>query len=112
MLILFQTIFILFAVFATISVLKKKHEGVLGPKGTAFWVLFWILTMVAVLWPNGITELANAFGIGRGADFVLYIALVVLFYLIFRLNVKLEGLARGVTKLVRREAIDNSNPKS
>jgi len=108
MLIIFQILFILFALFAVVNVLKKKHEGLLGPKGAIFWLLFWLLAAVAVMLPSGITELANTFGIGRGADFVLYVAMVIIFYLLFRLNVKMESIGRDITKVVRKEAIEEN----
>ena len=108
MLIIFQTLFILFALFAIFNVIKRKHEGLLGPKGMVFWVLFWFVAGASVLVPNSITTLANTFGIGRGADFVLYISIVVLFYIVFKLHIKLESIGRDITKVVRKEAIEKT----
>ena len=34
---------------------------------------FIALTVVAILWPDGVTWIANKLGIGRGADLVLYL---------------------------------------
>jgi len=114
MLILFQILFILFSLFAIISVIKRKREGLLGPKGMIFWTVFWLVAIVFVWWPDSTTILANKFGIGRGADLVFYVSLVVIFYLLFKLNVKLESVGRDITKVVRREALNKSetlNPK-
>ncbi len=105
MIVFFQIIFSLFALMAVGSVWKKSHEGLLGAKGTVFWILFWVLAATAVWWPKSTTILANTFGIGRGADLILYISLAVIFYILFKLNVKIEGLSRGVTKLVREKAL-------
>ena len=77
-----------------------------------FWILFWLAADVAVLWPNSTTVLANALGIGRGSDLVLYISLAALFYLLFRLHVKVESINRDVTKVVRDKALDHENIKS
>ena len=112
MLLLFQILFSLFALAAMVSVLKKRQEGLLGPKGVVFWVLFWLIASVAVWWPNGTTVLANAFGIGRGTDFVLYVAIALLFYLVFKLHVKLESVGRDITKVVRKEALENEKFKN
>jgi hypothetical protein len=107
MLIFFQLLFILFSLFAIISVMKRKHEGLLGPKGMIFWTVFWLVAVVFVLWHDSTTVLANKFGIGRGADLVFYVSLVVIFYLLFKLNVKLEAVGRDITKVVRKNALDD-----
>lgn len=105
MLILFQILFTAFALFAIGSVVKRKKEGLLGPKGVFFWVGFWVLACVAVLWPNSTVIFANTFGIGRGTDFVLYISLVIIFFVLFRLHIKLESIGRDITKVVRRDTL-------
>ena len=112
MLILFQLLFILFSLFAIISVIKRKREGLLGPKGMIFWIGFWLLAVILVLWPNSTGVVANYLGIGRGADLVFYVSLVVIFYLVFKLNVKLESLGRDVTKVVRAKSLENEKFKN
>ncbi|OGH72596.1 MAG: hypothetical protein A3G00_02915 [Candidatus Magasanikbacteria bacterium RIFCSPLOWO2_12_FULL_43_12] len=112
MLILFQLLFILFSLFAIISVIKRKREGLLGPKGMIFWIGFWLLAVILVLWPNSTGVVANYLGIGRGADLVFYVSLVVIFYLLFKLNVKLESLGRDVTKVVRAKSLENEKFKN
>ena len=109
MLILFQILFTLFALFAAVTVWKRKKDNQLGTMAALFWVFFWILAVVAVLWPNSTTILANSVGIGRGSDFVLYIALASLFYLIFKLHLKIEEINRNITKVVRKDAIEKNN---
>ena len=106
MIVLFQILFTLFALFAIASVFKRKKEGLLGPKGLVFWVMFWLLAIVAVLWPDSTTQLANLLGIGRGSDFVLYVAIALLFYLVFKLHIKLESVGRDITRVVRKEAVE------
>lgn len=106
MLLLFQFLFAVFALVAIVSVIKKKKEGRFGAKGMMFWVLFWLLVIIAVLWPDSTTILANRFGIGRGTDFILYISAAVIFYLIFKLHIKIEAISRDITKLVRKETLE------
>ena len=73
--------------------------------GTSFWVCFWLIAAIAVFLPTSITLLANYLGIGRGTDFVFYVSLITIFYILFKLHVKVEMIARDVTKVVRREAL-------
>lgn len=108
MLIIFQILFCLFVLFAVLSVMKKKQEGLLGPKGLIFWFSFWILATILVFYPNSTTTIAHYLGIGRGTDLLLYISLVVIFYVLFRLHIKLESIGRSLTKIVRKDALEEA----
>jgi hypothetical protein len=44
-------------------------------------------------------------------DLIIVISIVVLFYLIFRLYVQLEGVKREITALVRKVALEDKNKK-
>ena len=58
-----------------------------------------------VIQPDLTSSLAKLFGVGRGADVVVYLALVGLFFMVFRLMVKIEKLEREITKVVRNKAL-------
>lgn len=105
MIAIFQILFSIFCVLAIFSVWDKKKQQILGKKATLFWISFWLLVMVLVWWPNALTVIANKFGIGRGTDLVLYVSLVIIFFVLFKLNVKLEMINRDITKIVREKAV-------
>ncbi len=109
--IVFQIIFSIFALGAISGVLKKYRSGELGVLGTSFWVIFWVGALLAVLWPHGTTIVANLFGIGRGADFIFYVSIILIFFVLFRLHVKIENVNRDITKIVRQMAIDKESKK-
>jgi len=105
LLILFKIIFALLALSAIITVWQKKQKTLLGKKATYFWILFWLVLAVVVFWPNSTQILAEYIGIGRGVDLVIYVSIACIFYLIFRMNLKIEGLKRDLTEVVRDKAI-------
>ena len=75
------------------------------------WCLLW-LSVLLVFWQPDITSyLANFLGIGRGADLIIYIAILVLVYLVFRVFVRLQKLEKDLTKLIREEAIKNADKR-
>lgn len=111
MIILFQILFVLFALYSIFFVIKKKKDELLGPRGMIFWILFWIGVIVVVMWPEATIKLAHLFGIGRGADLVMYVALTTLFFIVFRLHIKIEAMNRDVTKVVREKALDKVKSK-
>lgn len=111
MLMLFQGVFVLFSLLAIANVLGLKKAGHLSVRGALFWVLFWLAADIAVIDPSTTTHLANLFGIGRGTDFVLYVSFAALFFLFFRLQIKLEKMNRDVTKVVRDRALSSVEKK-
>ena len=104
--ILFQILFTLFALLAAVNVVKRKKEGQINMTGAMFWTFFWLFGIVVVLRPESAALLANTLGIGRGSDLILYISVVIIFYLIFKLHIKLENINRNLTKIVRKEAVE------
>ncbi len=108
MIMLFQTLFLLFSIFAIVTVLKRMHEGMLSFRALIFWILFWVGAAVVVIWPNSTQVLANHLGIGRGTDVVMYMAMAIVFFILFRLHIKIESLNRAMTKVVRQDALDTT----
>lgn len=104
--VIFQSLFVLFALYAVFSVSKKKKEGLLSLRGMFFWVFFWALAVAAVLHPGSTTIIANYFGIGRGTDLIIYISLAIMFLVLFKFHIKLEKLNRDITKVVRHDSLE------
>jgi len=51
------------------------------------------------------SHLATLTGVGRGVDVVIYVAIIILFYLLYRLYIKIENIEREITLIVREIAI-------
>jgi len=71
-----------------------------------WWLFFWIIAIIAVWVPDFLTKIANILGIGRGADLVLYVSVVAVFYLIFKIYVRFEKIERNITKIVRKDSLE------
>ncbi len=69
------------------------------------WSLLWIAGAVLVLWPGVSSRLAAAVGVGRGVDLVVYIAILAIFYLLFRIIVRIERIEHSITDIVRKDAL-------
>lgn len=109
--ILFKILFTLFAVSGAFLVWQRRHEGLLSMRGAIWWLLIWVGMLVMAWYPNSVQTAADILGIGRGVDLVIYCALAFLLLTIFRLSVKLESLQRDITKVVRRNALDDKKPR-
>ena len=106
MLSLIQIILVAFAVFAlarTVVQMRRRHIPFVWG-GTLS--LVWVATIAVVLLPKTTDLLAARVGIGRGADLVVYVMLVVLLYVVFRLVMRLQSIERDITRLVRHRALE------
>ncbi len=107
-----QLIITIFIVFALSRVLLRFREGKISYYSLFTWTFLWILAELIIWKPDATTHIAKVLGIGRGADLILYGSIVLLFYLIFRVYVKIEDLERQITQIARKIALQNvSLPK-
>ncbi|MFA4845271.1 MAG: DUF2304 family protein [Patescibacteria group bacterium] len=101
-----QFLIIVFALFAITRTVLQFKRGALSSLWLLFWILFWLVAGVVAALPQTADALARLVGVGRGADVVIYLSLVVIFYLIFRLYVKIEQVESEITRLVRKLSMD------
>jgi len=69
------------------------------------WILFWLIGGVIVILPDSTFYFAKLVGVGRGADLILYIGITALFFMVFRLMVRINSLDKDITKLTRKIAL-------
>ena len=73
---------------------------------TAFVVL--TLGGIGLVWFDGTaTAIANALGVGRGADLVLYVSSAISFVLVVSLLLRIKRLQEQLTQLARAIALAN-----
>lgn len=102
-----QMLIIVFALFAITRTVLQFKRGTLTLAWLLFWIVFWLVAGVVAALPHTADTVAQFVGVGRGADVVIYLSLIALFYLIFRLYVKIEQVEGEITRLVRTLALDN-----
>jgi small membrane protein len=102
-----QFLLLIFLIFALTRVIFRFRDGILHFLGFLFWSIVFGAAIILVLFPQLSSTVAKIVGIGRGSDVVLYISVVLLFYLIFRLYIYIEDLRRDITELVRKKALDD-----
>lgn len=91
-----------FVILKTVSKFRKKEIPFLL---CVVWSFFWILGIVLVWQPSIADKMAALLQVGRGTDAILYLSLVAIFYLIFKIFVRFEKLDKDLTALVREIAI-------
>lgn len=105
---LIQILLILFFCFAIFKSVMRWKRGELKLTQAFGWWIFWLIAGVVVVVPNSTYYFARLLGIGRGADLVVYLALALLSYLVFRQSVRMEKINRQITQLARKVALDEA----
>lgn len=104
-----QVLLVFLVVLAVGGVIAKYREGRIGVAAFLFWMLLWSAAVLVILFPDSTIIVARSLGIGRGVDLVLYLSVILILYLIFRLYVRIEQMERDLTQVVRSIAIREEN---
>lgn len=104
-----QLFLVLFFALALLKVIVRFKEGEMNFLNALVWFLFWLLAAMVVLYPRLAVGLAKFLGVGRGVDAVIYLAMAGLFFLVFRLWIRLEKIEKNLTSLVRQDTLENKN---
>jgi hypothetical protein len=71
-----------------------------------FWLSFWGVAGLLLIYIRQIDQLAARLGFSSsGIQLLLYVAVAVIFYVIFRLRLKLAQMEKDITELTRLAAI-------
>lgn len=104
----FQTIGLpLVAIFALLTIVATWRHAINARAGVA-WLLVWIAAAAAIARPSLTVTVAHLLGIGRGADLVLYCAILAMLGGFFLGYVRFKRLEREITRLVRHIAVSEA----
>jgi hypothetical protein len=70
-----------------------------------FWGSMWVILILLSIFPDVSHVIAGFFGFGRGLDFFIVASILLIFYLIFRIFIKLEEIDSRITRLARNIAL-------
>ena len=96
---------------SAIVCLLRVRRGSLRRLSGLVWAAVWMVGTLLVIRPGISTEISSFFGIGRGADFIFYLALVSGLYVLLALYGRIRRLETALTELAREQAIrDAASP--
>ena len=103
-----QILIVAFAVFALSRAIARFRAGELGIKRLLLWLILWTAVAVAAILPQTTSWVAARLGVGRGVDAAIYLSLLFLFYLVFRIFLRLEKIEHDLTLVVREAGLKKS----
>lgn len=105
---IFQIILVVFAASAIYRTLGQFRARKVSKYWFTLWTLVWLAVIVVAITPHTTDLIAQAAGVGRGADLLVYSSIVVLIYAVFRLVASQQRLSQELTTLIRKIAIDQA----
>lgn len=102
-----QLIALIVIAFFLARLFWQKQKRQISASEFVFWLIFWFLAGLAMVFLKTIDRLVASLGFSAtGIQVLLYLAIALLFYLLFRLRLRLEKTERDITRIVRHIAID------
>jgi hypothetical protein len=101
----FQVLLIVALAALLVGTVAALVRGVASRGVLAAWTALWAAGLAAAIWPDATTSIANALGIERGKDLLLYCTTVAVFVGFFMLYVRLRRVRRDLTIVSRRMAM-------
>ncbi|HUP45464.1 MAG TPA: DUF2304 domain-containing protein [Thermoanaerobaculia bacterium] len=87
---------------ATAAAMSRRR---ITPRLGLFWMMIWSGAAVFIAFPDLSSIIANALGIGRGADLVLYLSILFMLGGFFGVYLRFRRLDEQLTRIVRHLAI-------
>lgn len=106
-----QIIVIIFSLFALSRLILRKNERSVPLGEFIFWFIIWTGAVLIALFPSYINAAAENAGVSNTIDLILMVTTLTLFYLQFRLYVKVEQQGQETTRLVREIALQKKKEK-
>ncbi len=80
----------------------QKQKNDISVNEFLFWLIFWVLSALVIIFIKWIDQFVANLGFsGRGIEILFYLGVLLLFYLIFKLRLKMEKIEKDITKIVR-----------
>jgi len=100
-----QLVLSLFLIFAISRVYLRYRARSIGGFGFIFWSGIFTTGLLVIIFPNLAVAIAHKAGIARGVDFIIYVSIALLFYLVYRLYVYLDDVRNDIAKIIRELAM-------
>lgn len=103
-----QIIAIIIILFFVFKLNNQKRKKEISLNEFSLWLAFWILALIAIIFIRQIDTFVNRLGFsGSGINFLIYLAVLALFYLVLRLRLNIAKLDKNLTEVVRIVTLNN-----
>ncbi len=103
-----QIIALLLIIFFIFRLVLQRKIGKLAKVEFLLWLVFWSFSALIVIFIKQIDQLVAYLGFSSsGINVLLYLAIALLFYLLFRTRLQIEKLKKEITVIIQKMALSN-----
>ena len=95
-----QITVVIFCLFAISRIILRARDRKLSFLGMFLWTTLFASIGVLVLLPQVMVFISDLAGVQRGVDLFIYLSIIALFYLVFKIFITLEKLSQEITACV------------
>ena len=104
---IYQWLAPLIAIYYIVRTFRQYKKGKYSPRNTVIWTLFWLGLMLLALVPDTVANsLAEGLGFKDHINALIFVALGILFLMVFYLSAAINRVENKMTELVRRIALE------
>lgn len=102
---LIQVAIVAFAALMLVGAALRFRRGEMRRGPAALWAALWIGVIVFVASPDLSQDVAVTLGVGRGVDVIVYLSILALLFMQYRLWARQERIDRALTAISRAIAL-------
>ncbi len=68
-----------------------------------------LAAVIFIIWPDLTTTLAKKLGVGRGADLVFYLSILIFWFVVLKLYARIRQLEKSFSQIIREDAIKKAS---
>ncbi len=97
-----QIIALLILVFFVLKLTIQWRKKTININEFVFWLIFWLIASLLIIFIKPIDQLVINMGFSSsGINLIFYVAVLFLFYLIFKMRLKMVKMEKDITDLSR-----------
>ena len=97
-----QIIALLILIFFISKLIIQWKKKTISPNEFFFWLIFWSIAGLLIIFIKPIDKLVMDMGFSSsGINLIFYVAVLFLFYLIFKMRLRMVKMERDITELSR-----------
>ncbi len=98
-----QVIAIIILLFFIVKLGREWKKKSISLNELVFWLVFWLIGVLIIAFIKPIDQIVMNLGFSSsGINLVFYLAVLFLFYLIFRMRIRMVKLEKDITDLSRK----------
>jgi len=100
-----RILILLFALFAWSRVVINLKTRKFSLIEFILWSIIWLSLIVVDIFPTILSTITRIFGTSSGTGLLVYLSIILIFYLVYRISSQIDEHRKAITKLTRHIAI-------